>query len=245
MTTADERPLNPQFTNSHADSSLPMPATKSTRSFTPYPVAPPLAPSHTGPAMSICAHGAFVNSWRKSAAVIAPPPLGPTLVRSAIFDLVSSLYSADARGMRHTFSPVALLDFSSAAATPSSELQTPAYLSPSEMMQAPVSVAMSTTASILGPGKLSANTRASASVSRPSASVLITSMVFPLDAVRTSPGRMARSLIMFSHAATMKCTSTPRGCSKPTALAAPNTAALPPMSNFIISIIEPAPAFKL
>ena len=106
-------------------------------------------------------------------------------------------------------------------------------------MHAPVSVAMSTIAST---PSASAYTSASASVSRPSASVLITSIVLPFDAVSTSPGRIARSEIMFSHAATMKWTSTPAGLSSPIALAAPSVAAEPPQSNFISSIIEPAPA---
>jgi hypothetical protein len=39
-----------------------------------------------------------------------------------------------------------------------------------------------------------------------SASVLLTSTVLLLAAVRMSPGRVARPSIMFSHAATMKCT---------------------------------------
>ena len=109
-------------------------------------------------------------------------------------------------------------------------------------MHAPVSVAMSTIAST---PSASAYTSASASVSRPSASVLITSIVLPFDAVSTSPGRIARSEIMFSHAATMKWTSTPAGLSSPIALAAPSVAAEPPQSNFISSIIEPAPALRL
>ena len=38
-------------------------------------------------------------------------------------------------------------------------------------------------------------------------------MVFPLEAVRMSPGRMAFSETMFSQAATMKWASTPSGFS--------------------------------
>ena len=36
-------------------------------------------------------------------------------------------------------------------------------------------------------------------------------MVFWLDAVRMSPGRIASALTMFSHEAMMKCVSTPSG----------------------------------
>merc|ERR1719215_784323 len=67
----------------------------------------------------------------------------------------------------------------------------------------------------------SAYTRASARVRRPSASVLSTSMVFWLDAVRISPGRMASALTMFSHDAMMKCVSTPSGLSSASTRAAP------------------------
>lgn len=59
------------------------------------------------------------------------------------------------------------------------------------------------------PAVFSAYTSASASVKRPSASVLFTSMVLPLDAVRMSPGRRPRLPIMFSQLATMKWASTP------------------------------------
>jgi hypothetical protein len=45
---------------------------------------------------------------------------------------------------------------------------------------------------------------------------------------------------MFSQLATIQCTSTPSGRSWPMAFADPSTAALPPMSYFIISIWEPA-----
>ena len=66
-------------------------------------------------------------------------------------------------------------------------------------------------------------------------SVLLTSMVFPLDAVRMSPGRRPRLPIMFSQLATMKCASTPGGAVSAMMRAAPSVAPAPPMSNFIIS----------
>ena len=98
---------------------------------------------------------------------------------------------------------------------------------------------------VSAPAVFSAYTIASASVSRPSASVLFTSIVLPLLARRMSPGRRPRLPIMFSHDATMKCASTPGGAISATHRAAPSVAPAPPMSNFIISIIEPAPALML
>mmetsp|Transcript_58070 Transcript_58070/g.160579 ORF Transcript_58070/g.160579 Transcript_58070/m.160579 type:complete len:304 (-) Transcript_58070:866-1777(-) len=172
---------------------------------------------------------------------MAPPVRGPTFLRSAIFDLISGPYSASQSGIRQMVSPVASELASRALARSSSGDHIPAYLSPRATMHAPVSVAMSTIAST---SSFSANTRASARVRRPSASVLITSIVFPLDAVRISPGRIALSEIMFSHAATMKCTSTSLGLSRPMAFAVPKVAPEPPMSNFISSIKE-APTFRL
>ena len=70
--------------------------------------------------------------------------------------------------------------------------------------------------------------------------MLLISIVLPLEAVTIAPGWMAPPLIMFSQAATIMCTSTPAGLSSAMARMAPSTAALPPMSYFIISIWEPA-----
>lgn len=72
-------------------------------------------------------------------------------------------------------------------------------------MYSPVSVARSMMVSTCS---FSAYTRASASVSRPSASVLMISIVLPLLAATMSPGRIASAETMFSHTAEMKCTST-------------------------------------
>ena len=65
---------------------------------------------------------------------------------------------------------------------------TPATCVPSARMHAPVSVAMSTIASV---GSSVASTSASAITSRPSASVLITSTVVPPRIVITSPSFIA------------------------------------------------------
>ncbi len=66
----------------------------------------------------------------------------------------------------------------------------------------------------------------------------------PLEAVKMSPGCMARPLTMFSHVATMKCTSRSDGCSLAKTWAAPRVAAAPPMSVFINSMLLPTPVLR-
>ena len=97
----------------------------------------------------------------------------------------------------------------------------------------PVSVAMSTSRSAPW---LTACVRQSASTSRPSASVLMISIVVPLAAVTTSPGLTAVPDGMFSVAPT---TATTRTGSRSSAIAsiAPSTAAPPDMSNFMSDIL--------
>ena len=75
----------------------------------------------------------------------------------------------------------------------------------------------------------------SASVSRPSASVLPISMVVPFIARSTSPGRMAAPEGMFSVAAIRPWTST-CGLSAGSARMMPSTAAAPDMSSFMRSM---------
>src|SRR4030095_8684186 len=75
----------------------------------------------------------------------------------------------------------------------------------------------------------------SASVSRPSASVLPISTVVPFIARSTSPGRMAAPEGMFSVAAIRPWTST-CGLSAGSARMMPSTAAAPDMSSFIRSM---------
>ena len=139
-------------------------------------------------------------------------------------------------GMRHALSPVTLDAASNSAAKLSSAVQTPQICFPSEIMHAPVSVDNSRIES--HPISSSTYTRASAKVSRPSASVLITSIVLPFEAVKISLATNAFGPIIFSHAATTKWTSTPLGPNAAIACAAPKTAAAPPQSNFINSIME-------
>mmetsp|Transcript_53031 Transcript_53031/g.79231 ORF Transcript_53031/g.79231 Transcript_53031/m.79231 type:complete len:204 (-) Transcript_53031:1170-1781(-) len=165
---------------------------------------------------------------------MAPPYRVPTFFMSAILLANCSSYSF-ARGILQLLSPVASEMSANSFAKASLSVQTPAIFFPSDTMQAPVSVESSMIFS--QSSSLSAKTRASARVNRPSASVLPISIVFPFDAVRMSLGTYAFPLIIFSHAATMKCASTPSGAMAPIARAAPSTAADPPQSNFINSII--------
>nr|GMD25925.1 hypothetical protein Iba_chr08cCG14730 [Ipomoea batatas] len=60
-----------------------------------------------------------------------------------------------------------------------------------------------------------------------------------------SPGLMPVPLIIFSHAGTMKFTSTPAGFIWPMAFAAPKTTAAPAISFFMSSIKEFAPILRL
>mmetsp|Transcript_4927 Transcript_4927/g.20294 ORF Transcript_4927/g.20294 Transcript_4927/m.20294 type:complete len:254 (+) Transcript_4927:2014-2775(+) len=211
------------------------------------PVAPPFLSSHTGPAMSRCPHlvASFsMNRFKKRAAVMAPPPRLPVFFMSAYSLVIPHDFQyVSCMGMRQKSSPVSLADASSSAASSSSGVNTPATSGPRPTMQAPVRVATSTME--VAPAVFSAYTSASARVRRPSASVLLTSIVLPLDAVRMSPGRRPRLPIMFSQLATMKCASTPAGAVSAMMRAAPSVAPAPPMSNFIISIMDPAPALML
>ena len=97
-------------------------------------------------------------------------------------------------------------------------------------MTAPVSVATST---ILSAPSDSAWQRQSASTSRPSASVLLISIVVPFEAVTMSPGRIECPDGMFS------AISLTGSCSRATAATASITAAPPDMSNFISAIFAP------
>mmetsp|Transcript_3341 Transcript_3341/g.7809 ORF Transcript_3341/g.7809 Transcript_3341/m.7809 type:complete len:312 (+) Transcript_3341:238-1173(+) len=195
--------------------------------------------------MSRCAHSVpsfSTNCFRNSAAVMAPPPRDPVFFMSAMSLFMLAQYDS-VMGMRQNCSPAAAAAAISDSAILSLGENSPATSGPSATITAPVSVATSTMD--VQPTVCSAYTSASARVRRPSASVLLTSMVLPLDAVRMSPGRMPRLPIMFSQLAMMKCTSTPGGWVSAMVRAAPSTAPAPPMSNFIISIMDPAPALML
>ena len=75
----------------------------------------------------------------------------------------------------------------------------------------------------------------SASTSRPSASVLWTSIVLPLRAVSTSPSLYADGPVMFSTSPIRPITLT-GSLSRAMACIAPSTVAAPDMSHFIVSI---------
>ena len=100
------------------------------------------------------------------------------------------------------------------------------------MTQAPVRVAMSTTAGGLN---RRAKVMPSHRISRPSASVFSTSIVLPDIEVTMSPGFVARPLGMFSQVGITPTTFNfaPMLASD---LIAPNTLAAPDMSNFISSM---------
>ena len=104
--------------------------------------------------------------------------------------------------------------------------------SPSAMLTAPVSVAMSIT--FVAPLRQAYQT-ASASTSLPSASVLSTSMVLPLPARMISPGLTAEPDGIFSAQAIIPIRFT-GSCNAATASIAPSTAAAPVISSFISPI---------
>mmetsp|Transcript_5113 Transcript_5113/g.7516 ORF Transcript_5113/g.7516 Transcript_5113/m.7516 type:complete len:215 (-) Transcript_5113:977-1621(-) len=184
----------------------------------------------------MCANGfpSRTKFCKNRAAVMEPPHLVPIFFKSAIFDSSNSLYSSGI-GILQVLSPVTSDALLSSFARSSSFENTPAYFFPSAIMQDPVRVDNSIILS--HPTSWSAYTNASAKVSLPSASVFNTSIVLPFDATRISLGTYALALIMFSHAATQKCTSIPGGAKAAIAFAAPKTAAAPPQSNFMSSII--------
>ena len=123
----------------------------------------------------------------------------------------------------------------SSAANASLLLNKPLGWCPNAITQAPVSVAISTTA--LG-SKRSAYVSASHKIKRPSASVFSTSMVRPDMLVRISPGLIAPASGMFSHVAIKPTALMPKS-SSPMALKVPNTLAAPHISYFISSISAP------
>ena len=117
---------------------------------------------------------------------------------------------------------------------------------PSAIEIAPVSVATS----MMAVGDCSrAKVMPSARMRRPSASVLITSIVLPLIARRTSPGFVALPPGMFSVAGTIAVTSM-AGFSRAMAPMVATTAAPPDISPFISSmpaagLIEMPPVSKV
>ena len=117
----------------------------------------------------------------------------------------------------------------------------PAYSVPSATMIAPVSVARSTMN--LGLNFLATYQSTSASTSRPSASVLMISMVCPDIEVTISPGRWALPSGMFSTRP-MAPTALTFALRPASACISPTTQAAPPMSPFISSMLA-APLMEM
>ncbi len=161
----------------------------------------------------------FAKCDRNAAAVQEPPSRRSfELTRSAVSPRIS-LRNSGQSGIRHSRSPLASPAAWSSAASASSAENSPAECRPSAIDIAPVSVARSTTAA--GANRR-AWTSASASSSRPSASVLV-----------TSPGFTARLPIAFS-ALGMRPTSRNGSASASSEANTPITAAAPLMSYFIL-----------
>ncbi len=142
------------------------------------------------------------------------------------------LSSSAGSGSGQDCSPTSSAISCSEARKASSLAMIPNVRSPSATTIAPVRVATSTIASGFSS---EARVIASASTSRPSASVLSTSTVLPLYIVSTSPGRVAVPDGMFSASASQPVTLTWRP-SRAAVTTAANTAAAPLMSHFIVSL---------
>ena len=198
------------------------------------------------PAMSRCAHGvSLTKRCRNCAAVIEPPLRPPVFFMSANCESISLSYSGPS-GMRQTRSPVSLPALLSRSASSSLLENRPACSLPSATMIAPVSVARSTMN--FGLNFLVTYQSTSASTSRPSASVLMISMVWPDIEVTMSPGRCALPSGMFSTRP-MAPTALTLALRAASACIRPTTQAAPPMSPFMSSmpaaaLIEMPPVSK-
>ena len=150
---------------------------------------------------------------------------------SATLQLLIRSFISSGIGIGQTDSPASPATVQSASRI-SSVPMIAATLSPSATTMWPVSVATSRITS----GLLSAAiTSASAMISRPSASVLVTSTVVPPYIVSTSPGRIAAPEIMFSAIGAYVVTAIGSPSWAMTKVAC-TTAAAPAMSYFMCSI---------
>ena len=186
------------------------------------------------PAMSKCAHGVpSTNSSRNLPAVMVPARRSAeALRRSLMSPRIDSRYSGSI-GNGQKRSPQSRPCAAIASARSRSLLIRATRTLPRATLTAPVNVAASIMC--VAPRRV-AYTRASAKTKRPSASVLITSMVLPFMAVTISPGRVAVPLGMFSAIANRQLTRTD-GCNRPMAVMAPSMVAAPAMSYFICSML--------
>ena len=166
---------------------------------------------------------------------MAPQPSLEVLRTSARSLSMSFSYSGKS-GIRQYRSPERAAASSRRSYQPSSLAMTPAATFPSMAQMAPVRVATSTRR--VQPSSRMAQVRASARISRPSASVLRTSMVWPESEVIRSPGRVLSREIRFSQAGITAVTFTfaPTAARARTAAA---TAAPPAMSPFMVSMDLP------
>ena len=163
-----------------------------------------------------------------------PPARLPivALVRSAKgVSYSAAMYSGS--GMGQKSSPATLAASTTSVRVLSQPITAEVRL-PSATIWAPVRVAMSSTASGFS---VTAFASASAITRRPSASVLVTSTVLPLNMVITSLGRVASLAGRFSAIANqpVTCTSTPKLAA---AITVPSTAAAPAISDFISGMEE-------
>src|ERR1043166_5926476 len=160
-----------------------------------------------------------------------PAPRPPEFFTSAMSDLRRSRYSSHS-GKGQARSPARSPASRTSASRGSSLPIAPIATWPSATTTAPVSVAMSITAAGL---KRRAYESASHRIRRPSASVLMISIVLPRWLFTTSPGLTAVPEGRFSVAG-MTPTTLSRGLSRPSAANVPSTAAAPDMSNFMSSM---------
>src|SRR5204862_141269 len=185
------------------------------------------------PAISRCAHGvSSTKRCRNCAAVIEPPLRVPVFFMSANCESICLSYSGPS-GMRQTFSPVSAPILLKRSASSSLLENRPACSVPRATMIAPVRVARSIMN--LGLNFFATYQSTSARTSRPSASVLMISMVCPDIDVTMSPGRCALPSGMFSTRpiAPTALTLALRAAS---ACIRPTTQAAPAMSPFMSSM---------
>ncbi len=177
--------------------------------------------------------------------MIEPPLRLPVFFISANCESICLSYSGPS-GMRQTRSPVASPALVKRSANSSLLENSPAYSVPSATRMAPVSVARSTMN--FGLNFFATYQSTSASTSRPSASVLMISMVWPDIEVTMSPGRCALPSGMFSTRP-MAPTALTFAFRAASACINPTTQAAPPMSPFMSSmfaagLIEMPPVSK-
>src|SRR5438034_309451 len=184
--------------------------------------------------MSRCTHGyPSTNSRRNHPPAIDPAPRPPEFFTSAMSDLRRSRYSSHS-GNGQQRSPARSPASRTSASRASSFPIAPIATWPSATTTAPVSVAISMTAAGL---KRRTYESASHRIRRPSASVLMISIVLPKWLFTTSPGFTAWPEGRFSVAG-MSPTTLTFGLSSPSVSNVPSTAAAPDMSNFMSSMFR-------